>query len=155
DELARRSQLSDRESEPPARSQPVTLSAPAVTTFGSRTSCSQATIDFRMSASGPSCGLGGDQRTQDLERSPSGPIRVVKKWVKFNRQPALVACRADRTDHFREIDGAGARNHVMMNPRRGNVLKMVVARVLGQPGNASREVFRDAVCMAHVKVESD
>src|SRR5690606_35522940 len=107
-------------SRPPTRSQPLRLSAAAVKTFGSRTSCKYG---FRRMGRGSS-GTGGafDEGPQVVEGPAGRVVRVVDEGVQLDRHPAVVAGPVDRVEDLGEVDRPGAGHEVMMLAGRRDVL---------------------------------
>jgi hypothetical protein len=73
--------------------------------------------------------------------------------IQFDRQPALITYLLDRAHDGREINGAVARNEMLMDARRGDVFQVEVADVLGHARNGRRRIVADAIGMAHVEVQ--
>src|SRR5262245_11809054 len=69
------------------------------------------------------------QLSHPLQRRSGGQVWVVNVGIQLDGDPALVTGVADGPEGCGEINGAFAGNQVMMDPRRRDVLQMIVARV--------------------------
>ena len=100
----------------------------------------QVGLERQWTASGPRGGwrAGGDQRREVLpKRQPGGVVGVVDVGVKLDRQPAVVAGRLDRvrSTSARSRSPPVPGDEVVVDPRRGDVLEVVMADVRGELGD--------------------
>src|SRR5208283_2329496 len=96
-----------------------------------------------------------DQGAEYLQCLATCLVGVVLKRIEFDGQPAIISSLADGRNNCGKVDCTGTGDEMVMDPRRRDILNVVMADLWRELQNGSRQVFADAKGMADVEVQPD
>src|SRR5260370_33239321 len=82
------------------------------------------------------------QKFLDTRKGGAGRgIGIVYVGIQLDGDPIIIAGCLDGLQGSAEIDGALARNQVVMDPAGGDILEVIMPRVTGQPRHAGWQII--------------
>src|SRR5438105_10629192 len=96
-----------------------------------------------------------DQGQDSLQGGARRRVGVVDVWIQLDRYPTVIADGLDGREDGREIDGALARNQVMMNAGGGDVFQVEMADMFSNAANGWSGIVADAIGMADIEIHAD